>query len=52
MLEYLVLRTCERLQLRERDFWGADYADQVRWLGYELQREIEESKVNGAGESE
>lgn len=49
MLEYLVLRVCERLRMREREFWRAGYAEQVRWLGYELQRERDEAGTEGPG---
>lgn len=49
MLEYLVLRVCERLQMREGEFWGAEYGTQVRWLGYELQRESEERERSREG---
>ncbi|MCA9097778.1 MAG: hypothetical protein KDA36_05310 [Planctomycetaceae bacterium] len=51
MLEYLVLRVCERLRMREGEFWEAGYETQVRWLGYELQREREEFELMRPGES-
>ena len=44
-LEYFVLRCCERLGLREEEFYAADYTRQLRWLAYERVRRLEESKV-------
>ena len=46
-LEYFVLRCCERLGVREEEFYGAEYAQQVRWLAYERVRRQEELRVEG-----
>lgn len=43
-IEYLILRCCERLHLREEQFFAADYAQQIRWLAYEQLRELEERR--------
>lgn len=40
-LDYWILRCCERLGLSERRFAAADYADQVRWLAFEMVRAAE-----------
>ncbi len=41
-IEYLILRCCERLRLREDEFFSADYSQQIRWLAYEQLRQLEE----------
>lgn len=41
-LDYFVLRVCERLGLREREYAAMDYREQMRLLAYEVLREREE----------
>ena len=40
-VDYWALRCCERLGMREAEFAAADYADQVRWLAFEMVRAAE-----------
>lgn len=41
-LEYLILRTCERLGLLEREFYAQSYPAQLRQLAYSALRTDEE----------
>ncbi|VAX40679.1 hypothetical protein MNBD_PLANCTO02-2917 [hydrothermal vent metagenome] len=50
-IEYLILRCCERLQLREDEFFSADYSQQIRWLAYEQLRQLEERSASTSSPS-
>ena len=43
-MEYFVLRVCERLGLHEREFFMADYEQQMRWLAFEAVRQRESAE--------
>jgi hypothetical protein len=42
-LDYLILRVCERLHLKEDEFYELDYHVQIQRLAYEQIRQHEEA---------
>lgn len=48
-LDYHILRTCERLRLRERDFQSLPYSDQLRLLAFNHLRSLEAAAAASPG---